>query len=514
MAPRGRTFAALLALACVLGTVPLAAQVRREVRIGVAGVPATIEPIVAADGAAALIARQVFDTLVAWRDGSTDVEPALATRWTVSRDGLVWTFGLRDNVRFHDGTPLTAYEVTQSFDRHLKPEDMQTPPGPVWGPLLRGVPGVVKELRAPDPRTVEIVLAQPYAPLLAVLAHPAFGIARRVSNEPGGARLVGTGPYRVVDAAPGRLAIEAASSHWAGTARTERLVFLDIVTDDQAEAELDAKSLDVWFPANAPRRADGAVSVGGLRMGYLAFQTEKEPFSRKAVRHAMAAALDPAVLSGPLERAALPLLSFLPPGVWARRDGPPVIGSGPEAAKRFLAEGGWPKGFRPTMLVALPPGTPDAARLAETIVELLGAADVPLQVRMESPDLARAALQAGDYELALTETTVGAGDPHLVLYPLSTSESAAKGGRALNYSYYRNPRLDDMLIRASQLGFRPERDRLYRRAQAMLAQDLPWVPLYVRLHWGVTRADVRGLRLHPTGFHRLTGVRLELPALP
>jgi peptide/nickel transport system substrate-binding protein len=210
----------------------------------------------------------------------------------------------------------------------------------------------------------------------------------------------------------------------------------------------------------------------------------------------------------------VPLLSFLPPGVWARREGSPVIGAGRDTAKRFLAEGGWPKGFKPTMLVALPAAAPDSVRLAETIAELLAAADLPVQIRAEAADAARAALGAGDYELALTEATVAAGDPHLFLYPLSTSESATKGPRALNYSYYRNPRLDDMLMRASQLGFRPERERLYVRAQATLAQDLPWVPLYVRLHWAVVRPEVRGLRLHPTGVHRLSTVRLELPAWP
>src|SRR5439155_482831 len=83
---------------------------------------------------------------------------------------------------------------------------------------------------------------------------------------------------------------------------------------------------------------------------------------------------------------------------------------------------------------------------------------------------ARAVLQKGEYDIALAEATVIGGDPHLFLFPLSTSEGVAKGPRALNFSFYRNPRLDDALIRASQLAFRPERQRLYQRAQAMLAE--------------------------------------------
>src|SRR5207249_471122 len=83
----------------------------------------------------ALPARQVFDTLVAYRAGTPDVEPALATRWSVSRDGLTWSFTLRDGVRFHDGTPLTAAEVAGSFTRQFRPEGAGT--AVVWPALFR-----------------------------------------------------------------------------------------------------------------------------------------------------------------------------------------------------------------------------------------------------------------------------------------------------------------------------------------------------------------------------------------
>jgi peptide/nickel transport system substrate-binding protein len=483
-----------------------AAPARREIRIGVPGLPAAIDPLFAVDSASALVARQVFDTLVAYREGSTDIEPGLATRWAVSRDGRVWSFTLRDNVRFHDGTALTAGEVAASFARHLDPQHAIAT---VWPTVLRGRPGVVKEVRAANARTVEFVLVQPYAPLLTVLAHPGFGVARSVGAADGHAVLVGTGPFRVVDVASGRLALEAVAGYWGGASRTERLVFLDVPTDDVAEADLDARSLDVWFPSGPPRRADGSLSVPGLRMGYLALQTEKEPFSRKKIRQAVAAALDPGLMAQALDRAAIPLQSFLPPGAWGRREGSPLLGGTRELVKKLLAEGGWAKGFTPTMLVAAEEAGGDLRKLAESMQRMLGAADVPVILRVESTATARAVLQSGEYDMALTETQVSGGDPHLLLFPLSTSETASRGPRALNFSFYRNPRLDDVLIRASQLSFRPERQKLYGRAQATLADELPWIPIYVRLVWAVARPEVRGLRLHPTGFHRLDGLFLE-----
>jgi len=111
------------------------AQGRRELRVGVAGVPPALEPATALEGAMPLIARQVFDTLVAYREGSTEVEPALATRWAVSRDGLTWSFTLRNGVTFHDGTPLTATEVASSFTRSLKADPAT--PATAWAVIPR-----------------------------------------------------------------------------------------------------------------------------------------------------------------------------------------------------------------------------------------------------------------------------------------------------------------------------------------------------------------------------------------
>jgi peptide/nickel transport system substrate-binding protein len=490
----------------------LSAQTRREVRIGVPGVPAVLDPATALEGAVPLIARQVFDTLVAYRDGSTDVEPALATHWTVSRDGLVWSFTLRDGVRFHDGTAFTAAEAAASFERQWKPDGGLGPANAVaWNALLGGVPGVVKEIRAADARTLQIVLTQPYAPLLTVLAHPGFGIVHA-----GGAdgRLVGTGPYRVVDAAPGRIAVEPVPGHWTGTARADRLVFLDVSTDEQAEAQMDARTLDVWFPAAPPRRAEGALSTPGLHVGYLAFQTERDPFARKSLRQAVAAALDPAVIAAALGRSAVPLPSFLPPGVWSRREGSSLLGGTRQTVAALLKEGGWSKSTKATLLTSAETDPVNLPRLAEAIQLMLDAAGISVQTRVEPTLVARTAREAGEHDLLLNEGSVLGGDPHLFLFPLSTSGGATKGPRAVNFSFYRNPRLDDVLTRASQLSFRPERLRLYRRAQAILSEEMPWLPIYVRLLWAVARPEVRGLRLHPTGFHRLDGVTLAPGAAP
>ncbi|MBI4607375.1 MAG: hypothetical protein HY726_00015 [Candidatus Rokubacteria bacterium] len=500
---------ALVVLLVALLPLPTQGQARRELRVGVAALPAVPDPATALDGPVPFIARQVFETLVQFRDRSSDIEPALATHWAVSRDGLRWTFTLRNGVRLHDGTVLTAQHVVASFERQTFIDHPYHPnPNEVWPRLLRGLPGVVKALRASDAKTVEIHLVQPYAPLLTVLAHPGFSVVVAAAGEGGTTKWFGTGPYRIAELGGGRIVLEAHPGYWAGPPRVPRIVLVEVPSDEQAEAELDAKRLDLWLPPRPPRRREGALSLPGWQVGLLAIHTEKEPLSRKKVRQALAAALDPSLIAVAVEDVAVPLQAFLPPEVWGRREGSPILLADPEGARRLLAEAGLPRGISPTLLVREGAGPINESRIAEAIRLALDGAGIALTIRSELPQVATQLTQYGDHELVLTEARVEGGDPHLLLYPLSTSEGAVRGASALNLSFYRNPRLDDLLIRASQLAFRPERLRLYQRAQAILADELPWIPLYVRLHWVVARPEVRNLRLHPSGFHRLDRVDL------
>lgn len=500
----------LVLLWLLTAAAPGAAGSPDVLRVGLPSVPSTLDPATALDGPAALIARQVFDTLVQYREGSSDVEPGLASRWSVSRDGLTWTFRLREGARFHDGTPLAAQHVVTSLERQLFPNHPLAPDGAAVGPrLLRGAPGVVKEIRAPDERTVSIGLAQPYAPLLTVLAHPGLAVVLNTAPEGASPRWVGTGPWSVAETAAGRLGLEAQAAYWGGPPRLGRLVFVQEPDEAHALADLDGGALDLWIPPGPPSRLAGALSVPGWTIGYLALQTEKEPFNRKKVRQAVAAALDPALIATAVEPAAALLQSFVPPGVWGGRPAALVTQGNPAAARRLLAEAGLSRAISATLLLAGDSPAGDQNPLAEAIRAALGAAGITVHVQTVSPAEVKRLAQSGEHQMVLMEARAEGGDPHLLLYPISTSEGAIKGPSAWNVSFFRNARLDDLLIRGSQLSFRPERQRVYARAQGLLAEELPWIPLYVRRHWAVAAPSVRDLRLHPSGFHRLNRVWLD-----
>ncbi|HKO21955.1 MAG TPA: ABC transporter substrate-binding protein, partial [Candidatus Eisenbacteria bacterium] len=303
---RSRAAHVLVALTLVL-TLPAAAAAQGGIlRVGLPALPPSLDPALVTDVSAGILARQVFDTLLQYKDGSSDVEPGLALQWQVSRDGLAWSFRLRDGVRFHDGTPLTAPETAASLERVLFPGAPHAPAAnPVVPRLMRGAPGVVKSIKALDARTVQIVLNLPYAPLLTVLAHPALSIVRVVTGPDGGPRWLGTGPFLLAEAAPGRIVLEANPAYWGGPPRSSRVVLMEQADEARATAELDARGLDLYVPAAAPPRLAGALAIPSWRIGYLALQTEREPFLRKRIRQGMAAALDPGALAAALEPYAV-----------------------------------------------------------------------------------------------------------------------------------------------------------------------------------------------------------------
>ena len=480
-----------------------------ELNVGVPHVPVSLDPAEAATPSQVLAMRLLYDGLVSFGDRG-EIEPALATAWTVSRDGLVWTFRLRQDVYLHDGTTLALDEVVASLAQRVSPDEPAAR-APTWIRPFRGASRVVREIRRGDGGSVQVVLGQPYAPLLALLAHPGLGVA----VPRGSGSRVGTGLYRAVELSPERLVLEAAKS-WRGEASQSTRLMLHAVADDAAALAGfgSAGTLHAALVSAPPAWAAvglQVISAPTWRVGLLALRTERGLTSRKAVRQAVALALDPGLIHPALGRWAEPHAGWLPPGAWALRESGPQPFD-PPRARRLLAQMGT---FDPTLtlLASDQASGPEAAGIAEAIRASLAAVGLRARVRLEAPDTAETAARQGTAELILHEETLEVNDPDFFLRPLLATEGTTLGS-ATNVAFLRSPLIDGMLVRAGQLGFRPERLRLYQRLQGLLADEFPYVPLYARLQWMVARPDVRGVRLGPAGVHRLERMWLEPPPPP
>ena len=478
----------------------------RELRIGLPRLPVVLDPATAQDASDRFLYPQIFETLVRFRDGGTDVEPGLATSWQVSRDGLTWSFRLRPNVRFHDGTLLTADHVVLALQRQMAREHPLHPnPPALWPVALGGLPGLVRAVGRTDAATVRIELAQPFAPLLAVLAHPALAIVLPTSDVVAGATrpFLGTGPFRLAGEGSGVLTLEAHPAYWGGAPRLGQVTLREITDEAVALGDFLGGRLDVLFPSRPPAEApSGSVPArlvsaptGSLRA--LSLNVKREPLKRKKVRQALALALDPALVGpalGPSEEFAR---AFLPAGFWGAVAGSFYSALNLSRARALLAEERLGEGAPLTLIAERAPGGPDLAPVAEALRIAWAAAGIQLRVQIESPEIFRAALRAGEYEVALTEMKVPVLDPHFLFAPLVTQNGS------------HDPRVADLVLRAGQVSFRPERLRLYQRLQALLAEELLWLPLSHQLQWVLVRPEVRDFRLRPSGTAPLHAVGVQ-----
>jgi peptide/nickel transport system substrate-binding protein len=505
---------ALLALVLGLGVAGERASATGvgELRVGLPWLPTTLDPAVAPAGPEQVVFHQLYEGLV--RVGERgELEPGLATHWDVARDGLTWTFRLRADARFHDGTPVTPDAVAAALSRHLAPrraDGTGVRDGlAAWAQVFSGPAALVREVRAREV-DVQVHLREAFSPLLAVLAHPALAITlpQNDSQLP----FLGTGPYRLIERTPGRLLLEAVPAA-GGSPRAARLSFHEIADDAAGVGGLGRDgALDVYVSRGPPAwRGLGlqVLSAPTWRTGLLALKSDEGILANRAARHAVLASLDPALIGPALRPWAEPWAVLLPPGSWASRDAP-WSPHNPAQARRLLADA---RVAQPTLTLLVPDAAVglDFGRLAEAIRIALAVSGLTVQVRVEPPDGYARALRLGEADLALHETVLELNDPHFALGPLVASGAAARG-TATNVAFYRRPLVDAMLQRASQLAFRPERLRLYQRLQSHLAEERPYIPLYARRQWALARATVRGLRLDPGWRHRLDRVWVDDPA--
>ena len=304
--------------------------------VGTLSDPSSLAPHRATDLVAAEVVTSVCETLVRLRPGSLRPEGVLATAWA-TRDQRVWTVTLREGVVFHDGAPLDAAAVAANLD-HLRERH-----------IFRG------RAERVGPHVLEITLDRPNAALLSTLSQPFFAMQ---SPRQLAARLeapVGTGPFRLAAAEPGRIELSAVE-HWAGTPRIRHLVFRRFANEEALADALASGEADVTAALGPHRAAElrtrASVTIdaqAGLNLTFVAVNNERSPFADARVRRALSRAIDRAalvreLLAGHAEpaHAALPPL-LLGPDTRARE-----LVLDWDAARRLLDDARVPPGFETT----------------------------------------------------------------------------------------------------------------------------------------------------------------------
>ncbi len=465
-----------------------------------------------------ILLRNAYDGLLT-RDPSMRLVPELAESW-VQVAPLVYEFRLRDGIRFHDGRPLTAADVVFSFERLITPGALGGRDSP-----RKGLLGPLASVTAVDPLTVRFQLESPWPifpamlPFQQIVARPSVPEAQRGGHGEQAAGWVGSGPFRLVQRFPDdAIVFERHEAYFGGASEippvgpacVDRIVVNIVPGNESRVAGLLAGDFDIVVdvrPHSIPvleRHPDTEVHVvDGTRSFFLATNTREPPFDDLRVRQAVAHALDREDLVGQhLGGKATLIDGILGPNAFGKNRQLLRHGHDPARARALLEEAGYPDGFDVDL---------DVTRPLFGIAEAIGVqlARVGIRTRTvvgEAAEIGRKwrGGQAGTGGHLWLRSWGGAA-----MDPVGIFDATHRTGGRGNAAGYSNRSLDALLDAAGAELDANERAELYRRAEAIVNRELPYVYLWVPQEvYGLSR-QVRGFAAAPDGRLNLQDVCLD-----
>jgi ABC-type transport system substrate-binding protein len=522
----------LLAVLLLISSVAFAApQYGGTLVFGRGGDSSTIDPAHATDGESFYASTAVYDNLVQFKYGTTEIEPALATSWDVSADGLEYIFHLRKGVKFHktnyfkQDVELSADDVVFSLKRQFDPTNPYNKVGGAyeyWSAM--DMDNIVKDVVAVDKYTVKITLKKKEAPFIANMAMDFASIVSKAfadellkqgKAEDLNRLAIGTGPFKLDKwIKDDRMIFSANEEYWDGKPYVKKLIFKVIPNNSVRAAELKTGAIHIMDFPNPEEVAEleanpkiKLVRQEGLNVGYLALNTEKKPFDDVRVRQAVNYAINKAeivkaIYAGLGKVAKNPI----PPTMWSYNDEVVDYDYNPEKAKALLKEAGLENGFE-TDLWAMPvprPYNPNGRKVAEAMQADL--AKVGIKAKIVSYDWSTYLnkTKMGEHQMCLLGWTGDNGDPDNFLYTLLSKAAAVKP--AQNFAMWKDDEFTSLVEKAKVTTDVAQRTELYKKAQVVFKREAPWVTIANSIVVEPMLAEVNGFKLDPVGkrrFHKV-----------
>ena len=513
------SLAFLLPLALVLGGGAATAQPAGTLVVGVVAEPVNLDPAQVTDFNSNRVGRRIVEPLLTFAEESTQLVPNLAESWTISPDGLQYTFKLRKGVKFHDGTPFNAAAVKFSIERQINPEHPASKIGKY--PFANYFFGNVKAIEAMDEGTVRFVLKEPRASFLVVMAAAAASMVSPAAMMKAGVDFasapVGTGPFRYTSWTKGQaVVLEKFPDYWKGAPKIDRVVYRPIVEDQARLTELLTGTLDliVGVPADFVAQLESSPKVNllkqvGAHVWYLGINNTKKPLDDKRVRQALNYAVNKeAIIRDVLKGTGAISRGPVLPGTWGADPSLAAYPYDPARAKKLLADAGYPNGFSTTMWVP-ESGSGMQSPVAMAIVMQSNLRAVGVNVTLQTMEWGAyiAKLRTREQELFALSWAAGSEDPDMVMYPLFHSSQWSPNGP--NRALYKNEKFDALLTEARQVTDQAKRAALYREAQKILVEDAPWVFVDHEIQIAATSKRVQGFKLHPSFDLRVETISLR-----
>ena len=481
-----------------------AAVAQTRLRIGWGENLTTLDPHLSTSVAGEHWIPQLFDRLV-YFDKDMKIVPQLATSWTVSNNGLTWTFTLRGGQRFHDGTPVDAQAVYESFARLLDPKNRF--PRRAQFDAIASFSVVDRYRIAFTAKQPDVFFIYKFADVAASIVSPTA--AKKLGQEQFSRQPVGSGPFIFRSWRPGeRLIFEKNRDHWLADRGNIDVLEIYQIPDASTRARaMEAGDIDVAIgidPSDVQRLVGArsnavAYPVKGLTVRWIEVNTYREPTNNVLLRRALAYAVDQEGLLNLFGGGARLMRSHLASGVWGHSPQRPIEYD-PRRARELLAQAGFPNGLPRPLEFLVPVGrTPLAREVGEALGGMFEAIRAPVTIKIVEHNVGGILVseppEKNFYQLALRGWTTVTGEPDYGLRFAFHSENWRP--KCCNSSFFKNPEYDQLI---SQAPFTPDERRraaMYGRAQEILWEYLPAIPLYEETAWNLATPRLTGQRFLP-----------------
>ncbi|MEP0520219.1 MAG: ABC transporter substrate-binding protein [Hyphomicrobiales bacterium] len=462
---------------------------------------ATLDPAIGYDWQNWSMIKSLFDGLMDYEPGTTNLRPGLAESYEISDEGQTFTFKLRSGVKFHNGREMTADDVKYSLDRVTNPET-QSPGAGFFGSIKGydqmsdGSATSLEGVSVVDPMTVKIELSRPDATFLHVMAlNFASIVAKEAVMEAGadfGKAPIGTGAFKLDEWTIGQKLVFAKNAdYWR-----EGLPYLDTITFEVGQepivALLRLQKGEVDIPGDGippakfqevmadPEQKARVIEGGQLHTGYITLNVKMPPFDKVEVRKAVNMAINKERITQVINGRAVPATQPLPPSMPGYTDSYEGYPFDPEGAKTLLAEAGFPDGFETELFVM---NTDPNPRIAQAIQQDLS--NIGIKASIQSLASANVIAAGGEEDQAPMIWSGGMAwiadfpDASNFYGPILGCDGATVGG--WNWSWYCNEELDAMATKADSItdaSMVDDRLKMWSDVYMAIMEDAPWVPVF------------------------------------
>ncbi|WP_104712775.1 ABC transporter substrate-binding protein [Helicobacter cetorum] len=487
-----------------------------------------LDPALVVDAESFSVIGNVYETLVRFKYGTTELEPSLAKSWEISKDALVYTFHLRKGVYFHTTkywnkkVELKAKDVVFSFERQMKNAKTyyKNKSYKYWQGM--GMDNLIASVKALDDYTIQITLKHKESPFLADLGMDFLGIvskdyadylAKNQRQDELAKKPIGTGPFKLAMwMKDEKIVLLRNEDYWDRKAYLDRVVFRVVPNASIRALALRTSEVSMISAPNPNEVASLAQlphvvvdKATALFVTWLSLNLKKPPFDKALVRQAINHAIDAnAYIKVVYEGYAKQAINPIPLGMWSYNESIQPYEFDIQKAKDLLKKAGFEKGFSTTLYTA----SKYNKKGAEFIQASLAKIGIKVKIEFLEWGAYLKKVSMGEYFMSFSGWMADTPDPDNFLYLLWSKQSALELPTQ-NVAFYESEEFSKLVTKAKEVIDKQERTKLYQKAQEVFHKDAPWVGLAYPYTIVPHLKNVKGYKPTGVSVHRFYEVYLE-----